>query len=140
MKKISLRELMIASALAAFSAAAQLIHIGYQSPQWGMWIDIVAVSWFIAYFLFDVKVSLIVTFIGTLVITLFAPDTWLGASMKFVATLPLILTLFVYAKVLKIKAEEYKHSNKLIIPVVLGILIRCLLVIPLNYFYAIPIW
>ena len=47
-KKIKTRELAIASGLAAVSAVVQLIHIGYISPQWGMWIDIVAVTWAIA--------------------------------------------------------------------------------------------
>ena len=82
MKKFNTRQLAFAGALAAVSAVLQLYHLGYQSPQWGMWIDLVAVSWIIAYFLFGIRSALLVSFLGAVIITLFAPDTWLGASMK----------------------------------------------------------
>ena len=68
---LKVKRLVTASALAAFSAVVQLIHIGYQSPQFGMWIDIVAVTWVAAYFLFDLKTSFIVSFLGAIIITLF---------------------------------------------------------------------
>ena len=140
MKNITTRELIFSAALAALSAVVQLIHIGYQSPQWGMWIDVVAVSWIIAYFLFGIKPALVVTLIGTLIITLFAPDAWLGASMKFIATLPMILSLFFFSRVRKIKLSDFERSSNLIPVLFLGIIIRCVIVIPLNYYYAIPIW
>jgi riboflavin transporter FmnP len=138
--KLTTREIAIAAALSALSATVQLIHVGYRSPQWGMWIDVVAVSWIIAYFLFGIRLSLLVTCIGALIITLFAPDTWLGASMKLIATVPVILSLFVWQFARKKSISHYSNINKIIIPLVLGIMLRCLIVIPLNYYYAIPIW
>jgi riboflavin transporter len=140
MKKISIRQLSIAAGLAAFSAILQLIHIGYQSPAFGMWIDIVAVTWIVALFLFDLKMSLLVSTVGALIITLFAPDTWLGASMKWVATLPIWFLLGIWLNIFKKDRNFYRQKKNLIIPFLLGLIVRLLIVIPLNYFYAIPIW
>lgn len=138
--KLSTRVLALSAALAAVSAVLQLIHVGYQSPQWGMWIDVVSVSWIIAYFLFGAKSSLLVSAAGALVITLFAPDTWLGASMKFVATVPMWASLYVWLRIRKQKQAFYQKISHVITPLAIGLIMRCLLVIPLNYYYAIPIW
>jgi riboflavin transporter FmnP len=105
-----------------------------------MWIDVVSVTWVIAYFLFGFQSSLIVSLIGSLIITLFAPDTWLGASMKFVATIPVIFMLFSWIVLRKKGYNWYSKSAHLVLPVLIGVVIRCFLVIPLNYYYAIPIW
>ncbi|OGG11347.1 hypothetical protein A2Z00_04600 [Candidatus Gottesmanbacteria bacterium RBG_13_45_10] len=142
MKKFTLnsREVAIAAALAALSATVQLIHIGYQSPQWGMWIDVVAVSWIIAYFLFGISSSLLVSLVGAVIITLFAPDTWLGASMKFVATVPIALSLFLWTMWRKKQLSHWAKPLHIVIPLMVGIVARCLIVLPLNYYYAIPIW
>lgn len=138
--KFSTREIAVAGALAALSAVVQLIHLGYQFPQWGMWIDVVSVTWIVAYFLFGIRLSLLVSIVGALIITLFAPETWLGASMKLIASVPLALSLFFWAVALKKDKELFSKPVNLILPLVVGIIVRCLLVIPLNYFYAIPIW
>jgi riboflavin transporter FmnP len=139
--KFSTKHIAIAAGLSALSATLQLNHVGYQSPTWGMWIDIVAVTWIVAYFLFGFRMSLLVSIMGAVVITLFSPDTWLGASMKFVATIPIIFSLVLWQKIYKnIKVEKYRNTTNLIIPLVVGIAARCLVVLPLNYFYAIPIW
>jgi len=140
MKKLNPRELAFAGALSALSAVLQLYHLGYQSPQWGMWIDLVAVSWIIAYFLFGIRGGFFVSFLGAIIITLFAPDTWLGASMKWVATVPLIVSLYLFAGLFKKNISEFRHVRNMVIPLLSGIAIRSLLVIPLNYYYAIPIW
>lgn len=138
--KLSSREIAIAAALSALSATVQLIHVGYQSPQWGMWIDVVAVAWIVAYFLFGLRLSLLVSCVGALIITLFAPDTWLGASMKFVATVPILISLFVWLAVRRKQLSAYAKLGEFIIPLLAGMIVRCLIVLPLNYYYAIPIW
>lgn len=136
-KNFSTKHIAIAAGLSAVSAVMQLNHVGYQSPTWGMWIDVVAISWFVAYFLFGFKLSMTVSLLGALVITLFAPDTWLGAGMKFVATVSVIFALYFFARK---SFRKYKNLKNLIAPTILGIVIRCLVVLPLNYYYAIPIW
>lgn len=140
MKNLSIRELALSAALAALSATVQLIHIGYQSPQWGMWIDLVAVFWIVAFFLFGVRASFFVSVLGVIVISLFDPTTWLGAVMKWTATFPLWGCLFLYATLLKRKFSDYQKISHLVIPVIAGIIIRCVLIIPINYYFAIPIW
>jgi len=125
--KLSSRQTAVIASLAAFSAALQLIHLGYRSPQWGMWLDLVAVSWIVALLLYGRKTALTVALLVALVITLFSPDTWLGASMKLVATLPLILFFSV-------------KPGRLVISAILAVGLRLLVVLPLNYYYAIPIW
>lgn len=138
--KLSTRVLALSAALTAISAVTQLVHIGYQSPQWGMWIDVVAVTWIAAYFLFGLRSAISVSLMGALVITLFAPDTWLGASMKWIATMPIYISLYIFLRINKRGLAYYKKLPNIIFPVILGLIIRCLLVLPLNYFYAIPIW
>lgn len=138
--KIPVRVIGIIAGLAAISALTQLTHIGYQSPQFGMWIDIVAVSWFLAYFMFGARITLIVSVLGALVITLFAPDTWLGASMKWVATAPLWVVLALWIRTLRKPLNYYTSPSSLALPLLIGIVIRCAVIIPLNYYYAIPIW
>ena len=138
--KIKTRELAIAAGLAAVSAVVQLMHIGYQSPQWGMWIDIVSVTWIIALLLFGLRISFIVSIIGAVIITLFAPDTWLGASMKWLASFPIWFILGIWLIYKKKALTFYKKTSHLIVPVLIGIAIRCIIIIPVNYYYAIPIW
>lgn len=135
-----MRVIGIIAGLAAISALTQLTHIGYQSPQFGMWIDIVAVSWFLAYFMFGARITLIVSILGALVITLFAPDTWLGASMKWIATAPLWIVLALWIRALRKPLSYYTSPSSLALPLLIGIVIRCAVIIPLNYYYAIPIW
>jgi riboflavin transporter FmnP len=140
MRKLTTRQIALAAGLAAVSAIVQLIHIGYQSPQFGMWIDIVAVTWIIGIFLFGFRMALIVSIMGAIMITLFAPDTWLGASMKWLASFPIWFLLGIWTIKKERALEYYKKWWKLIIPLAIGIIIRCLIIIPVNYFYAIPIW
>lgn len=140
MRKLNAKTIALAAGLAAISAVVQLIHIGYQSPQFGMWIDFVAVTWIIGIFLFGPRMAFIVSIVGTIFITLFAPDTWLGASMKWLASFPVWLLLGFWAIKSKNTFEYYKKWKTLIIPLLIAIVIRCLIIIPANYFYAIPIW
>lgn len=127
------RQIAILSALAALSASLQLLHVGYQSPQWGMWLDFVSVSWIIAFFLFNLRAAFIVSVLGAIIITLFAPETWLGASMKWLATAPMWLSLYFFR-------FNYSKWTKLILPLLVGLTIRLIVMLPVNYYYAIPIW
>ena len=131
--KLKTHEIAIAAGLAAVSAVLQLIHIGYQSPQFGMWIDVVAVTWIIALFLYGLRISFIVSIIGAIIITLFAPDTWLGASMKWLASFPIWFLLGIWVIKNKKNYHQYfKSYTNLIIPLLIGIIIRCLIIIPVN--------
>ncbi len=132
-------EISAFAALAAISAVFQIIHLGYQTP-WGMWIDVVAIPWILAFFLYRGRGSLIVSTIGAIIITLVAPSTWLGASMKWLATMPMWLMLWLWQVVFKLKLKDFKKLRVIIPCIILGIILRGLIVIPVNYYYAIPIW
>jgi len=138
--KLTVRQITIAAGLSAVSAITQLVHIGYQSPQFGMWIDVVAVSWLIAFFLFGMRMAFLVSTIGALMITLFAPETWLGAGMKWIATFPMWMVPFLFLKLTKKPLSSYHSFRFVLLPLIIALFIRFLIVIPLNYYVAIPIW
>jgi len=84
-------DLVIVSMLGALAAIFQITHGVLGIPTgFGMTVDLVAVPVLLAFFLFGLEHSLWVLLIASLVITVIAPDSWLGASMKFSATLPML--------------------------------------------------
>lgn len=132
-------EITAVAALAAISAAVQIVHIGWMSP-WGIWIDLVAIPWIVAYFLYGGRSALLVSVVGALIITFAAPSTWLGAGMKWLATMPV---WFLPALLQRTKGLEIKDFRKpvLLIAVLVGaIILRNAIIIPVNYYFAIPIW
>ena len=133
------RRMAIFAALAAISAIFQLLHVGIKT-QWGMWIDVVAVPWIIAYFLFDLKGGLTVSLVGSIIITLIAPDTWLGASAKFIATVPMFLVLYGATIIFKKNIAQFKKLRNIILPVLVAIILRGVLMFFFNYYFALPIW
>lgn len=132
-------EITAAAALAAISAVLQFVHLGFLTP-WGMWIDLVAVSWIVAYLIYGPRVAIMVSVAGALIITLIAPSSWLGAFMKWTASAPLILTLFLVQKGMKAKPKDLSKMRYITVALGAALLIRCALMLPLNYYFAIPIW
>ena len=125
--------------LSAISASFQIVHIGYPTP-WGMWIDIVAIPWILAFFLYGWSGGLIVSSLGALIITFVAPSTWLGAFMKWIATLPMWLVPAMVKETRKLKLEDFKKASIVTLSLTLAIILRGFLTIPTNYYFAIPIW
>ncbi|MBN1896190.1 MAG: hypothetical protein JW789_00495 [Candidatus Aenigmarchaeota archaeon] len=132
-------EITAAAALASISAVLQILHIGWASP-WGIWIDLVAVSWIVAYFLYGGRTALVVSLVGAIIITFSAPSTWLGALMKWVSTVPLIFIMILFEKLMRIKVREYSKLKHGIAAVAVAVVLRGLITIPFNYYFAIPIW
>ncbi len=132
-------EITASAALAAISAALQMLHVGYLSP-WGMWIDLVAVSWIIGYFIYGGKTAFVVSVVGALMITLMAPSTWLGALMKWLATVPMFLVPMAFQKFKGLKIEDFSRLRFLLPAMTIAILVRAAIVIPVNHNIAIPIW
>ena len=132
-------EITASAALAAISAALQMVHVGYLSP-WGMWIDLVAVSWIIGYFIYGGRTAFVVSIVGALMITLMAPSTWLGALVKWLATVPMFLVPLAFQKMKGFKIEDFSRLKLLLPMMILAIIIRGAIVIPVNHYFAIPIW
>ena len=133
-------EISAVAALAAISAVVQIVHIGYLIPNWGMWIDIVAIPWVLAFFLYRGKMAFLVSITGAIIIALFAESSWLGASMKWLATMPMWMMLCMWQMMFKLKLKDYKKMSVLISCIIFGTILRGIIIIPLNYYYAIPIW
>lgn len=134
-------EITACAALAAISAAMQIVHpfTGWMSP-WGMWIDIVAIPWLLAYFLYGGRPAFVVSVVGAIIITLVAPSTWLGAIMKWLATVPMFLLPIVLQRTMRLRIKDFSRIHLLILAIVLAVTLRGIIVIPVNYYFAIPIW
>lgn len=115
------------------------MHVGWMSP-WGMWIDVVAIPWILAFFLYGGRQAFLVSTVGAIIITLVAPSTWLGASMKWLATMPMWFIPWMWQNGTKLKLEDFRKLRTLVVCILLAVILRGIIMIPTNYFYAIPIW
>jgi len=132
-------EIAACAALAAISAAVQIVHVGYPT-QWGMWIDIVAIPWILAFFLFRGRAAFLVSIVGAIIITIAAPSSWLGASMKWLATMPMWLTPWIFQKLYRLDLKDFKKLRVIAFCTLVAVIVRGIIVIPTNYYYALPIW
>jgi riboflavin transporter FmnP len=128
-----------AGMLAAISIVFQIVHIGYLSP-WGMWIDLVAIPWLLAYFIFGFRGSLITAIVSSIIIALVAPSGVIGGSMKFIATFPMLFTPALIVYLSKLKIKDLEKTKWFVIVLVSSIIVRGLFVIPANYYFAIPVF
>ncbi len=84
--------LVMAALFTAVAAIFQLTHNILGIPTgFGMTVDLVSLPVLLAFFLFGFDLALLVCILTAIIITLISPETWLGASMKFAGTLPMIL-------------------------------------------------
>jgi len=133
---ISLYRYVSIALLAALAVVFQVFHVGYLSP-WGMWIDIVAVPVLLALFLFDTKDAFLVAVLLAMVISVAAPSGFVGATMKFVTTLPMFLVIGLVAQRRKLDVSNVFHLVPLLL---LAVAIRAVVSVYANYYWALPIW
>jgi|GEM_PF-536797 len=78
--------------LSALAAVFQFSHgvIGIPT-NFGMTVDLVGVPIMLGFFLFGLDAAFYISILTALIITVVSPETWLGASMKFAATIPMFL-------------------------------------------------
>lgn len=130
-----MKKIISATMLAALSILFQLSP--FWPTTWGMRIDLVAVPWFISLFLFGLWPGLLTAVITCIFIGLVAPSSWLGALMKFSATIPILLVI----GLVQLKKFKPKLQTKLFfITFALAVIIRCVLMVYVNYYFALPIW
>jgi len=89
MKSYNLALIALLSALAGVLQVFNGI-IGFPTG-FGMTIDLVGVPILLAFFLLGFEAALYTLLITAFLITMLSPTSWLGASMKFAATLPMFL-------------------------------------------------
>jgi len=137
----SLRELAASSILGALSIF--LVFTPDVRLPWGMAaLDFIAVPWIIAFLLFGLKSGLLTSFIGFLGIFFFSEEALplVGATMKFSATIPLILVPALVLKLTRPKSssESFAVKKIYVLSMVIAIVVRCLVTMFLNYYWAIP--
>jgi len=140
--KMKAREVALIGLLLSLSLVLQISSLKVPT-QWGMSIDLVAIPIVIIYLILGFwgsLIALILLFIG---LSIVASSSWLGASMKFFATLSVLLGLEIAKRVTKF--DITKHTEKelivfILLAYVVGIAIRIPLMTAMNYYYALPIW
>jgi riboflavin transporter FmnP len=137
--KIKTSEIIIASYFSAISAVFQIVHV-VLPLQWGMWIDLVGIPWIAAYFLVGFKAAFLTAVLTSIIITLVAPSTAVGAILKFAATVPMFLVPALLVKTMNLKINDLGKIHYALIALALSLVLRVTLVLPLNYFFAIPFW
>lgn len=116
--------MIIIALFAAAAALFQLLHgiIGIPTP-FGMVIDLAAFPVLLAFFMFGFDAALSVCIVLTIIITLVSPESWLGASMKFAATLPMIMLPALWLLAGKKKTDPGRLGAILILSLAIPLLI-----------------
>lgn len=110
---------------------------------WGMKIDFVGVVWVLAYFLYGLKEALGVSVITTLFILGYSPTTFVGATMKFIATLPMFLIpagLMHYPFFSEKMSRSFNRLPVMVMMCVLATSVRLIVTSVVNLYWAIPLF
>jgi len=128
----------LSMAISPFTGSIPRFSIG-----WGMSIlDPISIIWLICFLIFGWKSGLLASGLGVIGIGLFSPELfpWLGGFMKFCATISFILIPAILAKLRNHKAIDFKSLKLYGTSSGLALLLRLGLMIPLNIFFAIPLY
>ncbi|WP_048058317.1 ECF transporter S component [Pyrococcus yayanosii] len=128
------KEVALTALMAATGLVLQVSPLKFKTP-WGMNIDLVAVPIVLLYFLTGLRTAIFGLAVLALGISLVSTAGPLGASMKFAATLSVLLGLEVAKRLvndvgIKFFALGYATS----------VAIRGPLMLVLNYYFALPLW
>ena len=119
--------------LAVVSVLLQVYKIAYP---WGGVIDIdaVGVPWLISTFLFGIYGGVITSIVSAVGIAVFAPTGIIGASMKFAATIIMVLIVGVVGK-----ATGFGKKG-IAVAFIACLVARPVLMVFFNYFVGIPLF
>jgi riboflavin transporter FmnP len=130
-------ELTAIASLAAISVALQIVHIGVSISY--IWIDLVAIPWIIAFLIYGGRSGFMVSVIGALMIIMFAPFGFIGGPIKWIATMPMLLVPLIWKATAGLKLNDFKKLSVLLIWISLALVLRSLIIIPLDYYIAFPL-
>ncbi len=138
----SVRELAASTILGTLSILFVLLP-DVRLP-WGMAaLDFIAVPWIIAFLLLGLKVGFLTSVIGTLGIFFFSEEAvpFIGATMKFSASIPLIIIPAVIFNLSRFRLynETVKMKKVYVFSMGIAIVVRCFVTMFLNYYWAIPL-
>lgn len=105
-------------------------------------IDAVGLPWVLAYLLFGIEASLLVSAAASLGIFFISwGGGWVGTITKFIATFPQILVLYGTVRMLRIKKIKKLKDLKLFGMVLwVAVLFRSVFMILWNYYFAGPVF
>jgi len=127
-----IRMLVTSGMLAGLSIALEFIPLFYKFGD--IKIDLVGVPWIIATMLLGPAGGLLTSAVTALVMSLLTPTGWVGAFMKFMATVPMVLLL---------GAVIWRFGYKLkplLAAFFAALIVRCVGMVFLNYYFAMPVF
>ncbi len=138
----SVRELAASTILGTLSILFVLLP-DVRLP-WGMAaLDFIAVPWVIAFLLLGLKAGFLTSVIGTLGIFFFSEEAvpFIGATMKFSASIPLIIIPAVIFNLSRFRLhnETVRMKKIYVFSMGIAIVVRCFVTMFLNYYWAIPL-
>jgi riboflavin transporter FmnP len=135
----------IIAAMIALSAVFELINraLPLRVP-WGMSIDFVALPVMIVFFALGMRYSLLTAVGMFCILIIIGFAGFIGAVMKFSATVPMVLVLGALAisplKNRDIPGLTYRSIPKFILAAAMAIIARCAVAVVINYYWAIPLF
>ncbi len=128
------KKITTAALMAALSVAVSPIVSFLPRHSWGIAIfDPVSVFWIIAFLLGGLEVGLLSTVIGTIALLPFDP-TGIGPMFKILATLPMIVMLWVGTKIRSqgLGGVYLENPTSYFVLIVIGYIIRICIMVPVN--------
>ena len=110
---------------------------------WGMKIAFVGTIWVLSFFLYGTAEATYVSLITTGFIIIYSPTGIVGATMKFIATIPMFLVpaALQYLPYFTEKTSKmYDNIPVILLSGVLASLARIVIASIVNYYWAIPLW
>jgi riboflavin transporter FmnP len=110
---------------------------------WGMKIDLVGAIWVLTFFLYGWKPALTVSSITAIYIAMFSDTGYVGALMKFIATIPMFLVPAAMISLPFFGKKESRVFERIIVitaATILATVTRLFLATAVNLYWAIPIW
>ncbi len=142
MKRISPYFLASTAMLATLSIIFDLLP-SIRVP-WGMKIDFVGTVWVLGFYLYGLSEALLISGITTIYILSFSPTGLVGATMKFIATVPMFLVpaaitylpFFFSEK----KSGKFNSIPIMLVVCVVATLVRIAVASLVNLYWAVPLW
>ncbi|MBS7643426.1 hypothetical protein KEJ26_02430 [Candidatus Bathyarchaeota archaeon] len=110
---------------------------------WGMKIDFVGVIWVLAFFLYGLYEALCVSAITTIFILIYSPTGFVGATMKFVATVPMFLVpagLLYLPFFTERTSKAFNRVPIIVVACILSVVVRIAVCSFVNYYWAVPLF
>jgi riboflavin transporter FmnP len=110
---------------------------------WGMKIDFVGTVWVLTFFLYGLAEASYVSIITTGFILIWSPTGFVGAAMKFIATIPMFLVPAALQYLPQFSDKTSKMYDSIPVLLTSGVLAnvaRILIASVVNYYWAIPLF